>query len=510
MPESLFISFTGGLVFGGLAGALLAGIVTGTVAFLWLRTVAQRQRHDRAVNEAVLNTQLETRAREVENLNFRLIETQQRFQQREQQFQQREDQFDVTVVSEATLKTKLEALSSQHTNLEERLASAGTLLDQLRADNAGYREQISHLQTKLTEQERQNGEKLELLEQARERLNTEFKNLANEIFESRNRAFKEQSQSQMDSLLKPLNERIKDFEKRVEDTYSQESRERFSLIQEVKNLQELNARISQDAVNLTNALKGENKTQGNWGEVVLERVLEKSGLEKGREYETQVSLTSEEGRRLRPDVIVHLPEAKDVIIDAKVSLVAYEQFSSEQDDQLRETAVKRHIQSIKQHVKQLSEKNYQSLYDVQTLDFVLLFVPIEAAFITAVQFDNDLFANAFKKNIMLVSPSTLLATLRMIHNIWRFDQQNKNAQEIAEKAGSLYDKFVNFVADLEDIGGRINSVQTAYDKAHNKLVSGKGNLITRAESMRELGAKTSKSLPANLVEMPVRQLGKTS
>ncbi|MEX1237864.1 MAG: DNA recombination protein RmuC, partial [Pseudomonadales bacterium] len=335
-------------------------------------------------------------------------------------------------------------------------------------------------------------------------LNTEFKNLANEIFDAKQRTFREQSQTQLDGLLKPLNERIKDFEKRVEDTYNQESKERFSLIREVKSLQDLNARISKDAVNLTNALKGENKTQGTWGEVILERVLEKSGLTRGREYETQVSMTNDDGRKSQPDVVVHLPEEKDVIIDSKVSLVAYERYCACDEEAARADALKAHIQSVRQHIKQLSDKDYQKLESVRTLDFVLLFVPVEAAFGIAIQHDSELFSDAFDRNIMVVSPSTLLATLRMIHNIWRFEQQNKNAQEIARRAGALYDKFVNFVGDLEDIGAKLSSVQDAYDKAHNKLASGKGNLVSRAEGMRELGAKSSKSLPRNLVEMPVR------
>lgn len=433
------------------AGCLVAGLSF----HLRLRARLSEARQEREVNEAVIRSHLESRERDIANLNFRLQELQERLSDRERRLQN-------ALVSEAELKTSL------------------------------------------AEQQKQGKEKLALLEKARESLNVEFRNLAHEIFEAKQRAFKEQSQAQLDGLLKPLSERIKDFEKRVEQTYNEESRERFSLIKEVRNLQDLNARISKDAVNLTNALKGENKTQGTWGEVILERVLEKSGLEKGREYESQVSMKNEDGRRVQPDVVVHLPEGKDVIVDAKVSLVAYERFCSAEDENERADALKAHVQSIRQHVKLLGEKDYQNHASLRTLDFVLLFVPVEAAFAVAVQHDTELFADAFDRNIMVVSPSTLLATLRMIHNIWRFEQQNKNAQEIARRAGALYDKFVNFVGDLEEIGNRLASVQTAYDKAHNKLASGKGNLVTRAEGMRELGARVSKSLPENLVEMPVR------
>ena len=481
---------------------ILGAAVAGFLVHLRSRAAHRRLAQERELNEAVITGNLDARLRDIENLNFRLQESQDRLAGREEMLQK-------AIVAEAALKPQVEDLRKQVVAMESRLETANQAAEQLRGDNTRYRERVSHLETTLAEQQKQNKEKLELLEQARERLNMEFKNLANEIFESKQRAFKEQNQAQLDSLLKPLSERIKEFEKRVEATYSQESKERFSLIREVKNLQDLNARISKDAVNLTNALKGENKTQGTWGEVILERVLEKSGLVKGREYETQVSLRDDDGHRAQPDVLVYLPEDKDVIIDSKVSLVAYERYCSAEGDNERSESLKAHIQSIRQHIRQLGEKDYQGLKSLRTLDFVLLFVPVEAAFSLAVQEDNELFRDAFDRNIMVVSPSTLLATLRMIHNIWRFEQQNKNAQEIARRAGALYDKFANFVADLEDIGSRLAAVQTAYDKAHNKLVSGKGNLVTRAEGMRELGAKVSKSLPENLVEMPLRDSSRT-
>ncbi|MEX0942221.1 MAG: DNA recombination protein RmuC [Pseudomonadales bacterium] len=480
-----------------ISGFVIGAIVIGWILIVRAGTRERQMEQDRNVNEAVVNANLEARQRDVDSLNSYLQELQQKLSERDEVLQK-------SLVTEASLRPEVEGLRSQVKALETRLHAASELADQLRSDNSRYREQISHLETTLAEQQKQNKEKLELLEQAKASLNTEFKNLANEIFDAKQRTFREQSQTQLDGLLKPLNERIKDFEKRVEDTYNQESKERFSLIREVKSLQDLNARISKDAVNLTNALKGENKTQGTWGEVILERVLEKSGLTRGREYETQVSMTNDDGRKSQPDVVVHLPEEKDVIIDSKVSLVAYERYCACDEEAARADALKAHIQSVRQHIKQLSDKDYQKLESVRTLDFVLLFVPVEAAFGIAIQHDSELFSDAFDRNIMVVSPSTLLATLRMIHNIWRFEQQNKNAQEIARRAGALYDKFVNFVGDLEDIGAKLSSVQDAYDKAHNKLASGKGNLVSRAEGMRELGAKSSKSLPRNLVEMPVR------
>ena len=387
-----------------------------------------------------------------------------------------------------TLNTRLQELSEHLSEKDVRLQSA--LVSE------------ATLKTSLLEQEKQNKEKLELLEKAREQMNTEFKVIASEIFDAKHKVFKAESKEQLGSLLSPLSDRIKEFEKRVEKSYNDESKERFSLVKEVRNLQELNSRISKDAINLTNALKGESKTQGTWGEIILERVLERSGLEKGREYEVQVSLKNEDGKRLQPDIIVHLPEEKDVVIDSKVSLTAYERYCSADDDIDRADSLKLHMQSIRQHIKQLGEKDYHKLEGIRTLDFVLLFVPIEAAFSLAVQQDNDLFTDAFDKNIVITSPSTLLATLRTIQNIWRFEQQNKNAEEIASKAGALYDKFVNFVGDLENIGARIDSAQSAYRDAHNKLSTGRGNLVRRAEGMKELGAKVSKSLPQNLLELP--------
>ncbi len=390
-------------------------------------------------------------------------------------------------------------------NLRKELSEAHASMEKItlerenqRGDNLKLREQVVALETKLEHETKQAAEKLALLENAREKMAEAFKNIANEIFDSKQKVFTERSREQLDGLLKPLSERIKDFEKKVEETYDKESKERFSLANEVKNLKELNTRISEDAINLTNALKGQSKVQGNWGEIILERVLEKSGLMKGREYDIQVSLKNEEGRRLQPDVIVHLPEGKEVIIDSKVSLTAYERYCSIDDEEEKNRELNLHIQSLRSHIKSLSEKDYQKLETVESLDFVLLFIPIEAAFSLAVQHDSNLFGEAFDKNIVLVAPSTLLATLRIIQNIWRYEHQNRNAQKIATTAGRLYDKFVNFVRDVEDIGARIEATRKAYDKAHNKLVSGRGNLINRAEGMKALGAKVSKAMPQHL------------
>ena len=478
---------------------LVVPVITGVVVSLIVRGRAkakiEAQSHEMALSRASLNHDLSTKSAAVEGLQTRLEE-----------FRGKAEETTVALekarLAEVGLQTRVAELEDQRRTLTENYESLQRECRDLRAANGEQREQVAHLQTTLNEQQKQNEEKLALLNEARTSLNTEFKNLAHEIFESKQKSFKEQSQVQLDSVLKPLGERIKDFEKRVADSYNQESKDRFSLIKEVKNLQELNSRISQDAINLTNALKGESKTQGTWGEVILERVLEKSGLEKGREYEVQISMKSEEGKRYQPDVIVHLPEGKDIIIDSKVSLTAYERYCSADGDAVaeRSEALKLHIQSLRQHIKQLSEKDYQKLDGVRTLDFVFLFVPIEAAFSLGVQQDNDLYLDAFDKNIVMVAPSTLLATLRTIQNIWRYEQQNKNAQEIANKAGALYDKFVNFVGDLEEVGTRLGTLQKSYDNAHNKLISGRGSLVGRAEAVKALGAKVSKALPQGVVD----------
>lgn len=391
-------------------------------------------------------------------------------------------------VQEERLQARMAEIDSQSTRIVQLQEEARLLSESA----TRYREQITHLQTTLEQERKQAAEKLELLLQAREQMSLEFKSIANEILEDKSRKFTASNRESISEILKPLNEKIQHFEKKVEETYDREAKERFSLEKEIRSLQELNTRISADAINLTNALKGENKTQGTWGEVILETILEKSGLVKGREYETQVSLRAEDGSRSQPDVIVHMPENKHVIIDAKVSLKAYESFCSENDQVRRAELLQQHVQSVRSHVKTLSGKDYQNLMTINSLDFVLLFMPVEAAFSVAVQHDGGLFTDAFEKNIILVGPSTLLATLRTIQNIWRYEQQSQNAIEIANSAGALYDKFVAFVADIEEIGGRIDATQKSFDKAHNKLVSGKGNLITRIEKLKQLGARASK------------------
>jgi len=408
----------------------------------------------------------------------------------------------------------LAALQQQiltESNAKSSLFSENNLLRNegviLKAENKVLQEEILNLSKQLTAQ-KSDSENLQIrlsehkaeITTLNERFTKEFENLANRIFDDKSQKFTEQNKNNIGELLNPLGEKIKDFEKKVNDVYISEGKERASLKNQLEMLQQLNQQMSKEANNLTKALKGENKTQGNWGEFILESVLEKSGLVKGSEYKIQESYTNEEGKRLQPDVIINLPENKTLIIDSKVSLNAYERFSSAESDDERLQAAKEHILSLRTHLKGLSGKSYQNIHQIQSLDFVLLFIPIEPAFALAVQSDAGLFNDAFEKNIVIVSPTTLLATLRTVASIWRNEKQSANAIDIAKKAGDLYDKFEGFIKDLIEVGKKIDQTKANYSDAMNKLVDGKGNIINRFEELRKLGAKADKQLPQSLVD----------
>lgn len=378
-----------------------------------------------------------------------------------------EDRFNDSIVFEQnTHKIKLESLENSFEDKKEQLRSEFLI------------------------KEENLKEKIELLESSKDRLKIEFENLANKLFEQNAK----KSSDNLSTMLNPFKEQLKSFGKRVDDIYNEETKQRVSLLTEIKNLKDLNNQISQDAINLTKALKGENKTQGDWGELILSKILEQTGLREGIEYSTQGSYTDESGKRLRPDVIVHLPQNKDIVIDSKVSLTAYLKYTESQDDLQRELATKELIKSIYTHIKGLSVKSYENIDAVKTLDFVLMFIPIEGAFMLAASEDNNLFKTAFENNIMLVSPSTLFATLRTVENIWRYEHQNENALVISKKAADLYDKFSSFVSDIEAIGLNINRTQKSYDEAMKKLTLGKGNLLRRSEEFIELGVKAKKKI----------------
>ncbi|WP_420848454.1 DNA recombination protein RmuC [Phytopseudomonas seleniipraecipitans] len=399
----------------------------------------------------------------------------------------------------AALRRETHLLQNDLQLAREDIKDGHTLREQREAELRRLDSERAGLAAELHEQQEHHQQRLEDLQGARDALRAQFAELAGKIFDEREQRFSETSQQRLGQLLDPLKERIQSFEKRVEESYQQEARERFSLGKELERLQGLNQRLSEEAMNLTQALKGQ-KTQGNWGELVLERVLEHAGLQKGREYHTQVSLKSADGERFQPDVLIQLPGEKQVVVDAKVSLTAYQQSVAATDEPTRQLALKQHVLSLRSHLKGLSLKDYQHLDGLHSLDFVLLFVPIEAAFAAALQADPGLFQEAFDQHIVIVSPTTLLATLRVIDSLWRQERQSQNAREIAERAGALYDKFVAFIQDLDEVGMRLQQLDKAYAGARNKLVDGRGNLISRAENIKLLGARASKSLPPELLE----------
>jgi len=370
----------------------------------------------------------------------------------------------------------------------------------LRAERDQALQNAIRLEAELDSERKQGLGRIESLNEAKEALTSQFKNLANEILEDKSKRFTEQNAASLDALLKPLQTKLTEFKEQVSNSYGNEARERHALKSEIERLANLNLRMSDETRSLTQALKGDSKVQGNWGELVLESILESSGLRKGEEYVVQDSHTQEDGSRLQPDVVIKLPEGRSLIVDSKVSITAYARHAESTDPAIAEQELSAHIQSLRQHIQGLSGKNYSALYGAGSVDFVLMFVPIEPAFLLALKTAPNLYQEALAKNIVLVCPSTLMATLRTVAHLWRQDHQNRNALEIAKQCGSLYDKFVGFVEDLEKLGQRLDQAQSSYHDAFNKLKTGKGNLIRSAEKVRELGVKPSKNLSIPLIE----------
>jgi DNA recombination protein RmuC len=400
-------------------------------------------------------------------------------------------------------KTTITKLSTNLAVTEEKLKQLQNKeneFNQLQQLYVETKTQNAELQTRMHEQGKNAEEKLNLLKDAEMRLNNQFESLAGKIFDERNKQFTEHNQTSLDHIVKPLREQLGEFKQRIETVYDNENKDRISLREEIVSLRRDTAQMNQEALNLTRALKGDKKTQGNWGEMILETVLEKSGLRKGIEYETQGAFRDENNKLFKPDVIVRLPEEKDIVIDSKVSLVAYELHCSTEDDAERITALKQHTEAVRTHIKSLSNKDYSGLKGLRSLDFVLLFMPIEAAFIAAFQADEKLFTDAFEHKIIVVTPTTLLATLRTIENIWRYERQNENARAIADKAGIVYDKIRGFVEDLDKLGKQLSTVHSTYDGVMNKLTLGNGNLIRQASSFIDLGVKVKKTIPKHLNE----------
>ncbi len=381
-------------------------------------------------------------------------------------------------------------------SLRQQLEEKQNLIIEITKQNGIMETQLHFLKQKLEEQKSE-------VENLQEKLSITFKNLANDILEEKAKRFTEQNKANLDEILKPLGEKIKEFEKKVEETYDKEAQQRFSLKEEVKRLAELNQMLGEEARNLTRALKGETKTQGNWGEMILESILEKSGLIRGQQYWIQPTFESEMGNRLRPDVVISYPENRSIVIDSKVSLTAYERYISAENDNERDLALREHYNSVKKHIDELANKQYQNIPELHTLDFVMLFMPIEPAYFLLMQYDSNLWNYAYEKRILIIGPTNLIAALKMIESIWRQEKQNRNAEDIARVGGELYDKLTTFVDELIELGKRIQAAQQYYQSSMQKLSTGRGNIIKRAEYLKELGAKTSKKFNESVVKRSI-------
>ncbi len=404
-----------------------------------------------------------------------------------------------TKSTQSALEEREQQLNNNLTILNQRLSDSEEHKVHLQSEKEQLGNQIVRYQADLENLQEKNREQKGEVEKLQEKFTKEFENLANKILEEKSLKFTERNEKNIKNILTPLNEKIVLFEKKVEESRKESFGIHQALREQLLNLQTQNLKITQEAENLTKALKGDSKMQGNWGELVLERVLEKSGLEKDREYTVQQSFQREDGSRVLPDVIINLPDGKKMVVDSKVSLTAYERMVNAEDE-LREKYLKEHIISLRKHVDQLSAKKYEDLYAMESPDFVLMFIPIEPAFAVAINHDNYLYNKAFEQNIVIVTPSTLLATLRTIDSMWNNEKQQRNAIEIARQAGALYDKFTNFLGDLRDIGDRMDTNKKVYENAMKKLIEGKGNLIIRVENLKKLGAKAKKSIPERILE----------
>jgi DNA recombination protein RmuC len=400
---------------------------------------------------------------------------------------------------QSTLEERQNQLGLTINELKQNISKIETEREEIRREKEFLNSELSRKNTEYENLQEQNLKRDEELAKQQEQLRKDFELMASKILDEKSEKFTLQNKENIKNILNPLEEKIKTFEKKVEDTQKESISMHSALKEQLLGLKDLNQQMAKEATNLTKALKGDSKTQGNWGELVLERVLEKSGLEKDREYFVQQNFQREDGTRVMPDVVLHLPDSKKMIIDSKVSLTDYERMVNA-DTEEREVFLKAHVNSIKKHVDQLSAKNYQDLYDIESPDFVLMFIPIEPAFAVAINEDNTLYNKAFEQNIVIVTPSTLLATLRTIDTMWNNEKQQQNAIEIARQAGALYDKFEGLVSDLTGVGKKIDAAKNDYSAAMNKLVEGRGNLISRVENIKKMGAKAKKSLPENIIK----------
>ncbi|ASW82296.1 DNA recombination protein RmuC [Vibrio anguillarum] len=472
---------------------LSSAVLSGSVAGWWVKQKLN-------LKSELLQQQLETHQAHHQQ---QIIELKQALQQARQELDELDEERDKAAFelkqSHGKFMAAMEKLRYFEVVKQERQQSM--------EDAHALREQKSQLEAQLREQEarheqqiQSSQEKLQLLEHAEERLKQQFEQLANQLFEVKTAKVDQQNRQSLEGLLSPLKEQLEGFKKQVNDSFNHEAKERHTLVHELKNLQRLNEQMAQEALNLTQALKGDNKQQGNWGEVVLARVLTESGLREGHEYHTQVSLQNEAGKRYQPDVIVNLPHDKQVVIDSKMALVAYERYFHAQTESERARALSEHLLALRAHIKGLGQKDYHQLKGLQSLDYVLMFIPVEPAFQVAIQADPSLVKEAMEQNILLVSPTTLLVALRTIDNLWRNDRQNQNAKLIAERASKLYDKLRLFMEDMEGLGGALDRANQNYQGAMNKLATGRGNALRQAESFKQLGVEIKRSINSEWVE----------
>ena len=419
------------------------------------------------------------------------------------------------VKSQLVINNSNQLFNLQFSQIRQENQTLTNELNQLESELNQYRQQniaqfatISELKTRLEETRNAAHERQTILEQSEQRLTTQFENLANRIFEHSGKKIEQQNKQSLNFLLSPLKEQLESFKKQVQDSFGEEAKERHTLTHEIRNLQQLNQQMTKEATNLTNALKGNNKIQGNWGEFILSQILDNSGLRLGYEYDTQVNLTNENNQRLQPDVIVHLPQGGDVVIDSKVTLVAYERYFNNDEEIVKTKALSDHLTSVRNHLKQLSQKDYHKLIGINSLDYILMFIPVEPAFLCAIDSDPSLINDALKNNIMIVSPTTLLVALRTIHNLWRYEHQNRNAELIADKASKLYDKVRGFVEDMENLGSTLDKAQQTYQNSLNKLSKGRGNIIGQIERFRELGVEVKKPINPDIALLSVDELNR--
>lgn len=478
------------LLISAIGGAVISGVGVGW----WIK---QKMRFDQQLLKQQLESNQQLASTQINQLQKELEQAQQELDELDSE---RDKAAYELKQSHGKLMAVLEKLRYFEAVKQERQQYAEELT-QSRDQKAQLEAQLREQEARHEEENKANRDKLQLLEQAESRLKQQFEHLANQLFEAKTAKVDQQNRQSLEGLLSPLKEQLEGFKKQVNDSFTVEAKERHTLVHELKNLQRLNEQMTREAVNLTHALKGDNKQQGNWGEVVLARVLAESGLREGHEYQTQVSLQNDAGKRYQPDVIVHLPQDKQVVVDSKMTLVAYERYFNAESDSEQEQALSDHLLSVRSHIKGLSQKDYHQLKGIQSLDYVLMFIPVEPAFQVAIQADPDLVKDAMEQNIILVSPTTLLVALRTIDNLWRNERQNQNAQVIAERASKLYDKLRLFVDDMESLGGALDKANQSYQGAMNKLASGRGNVIRQAESFKQLGVEVKKPISPSLTEL---------